>query len=204
MTTKLSIHRALALITKSQELISEKTSNGVFAGLVVGEPARSHNPIYKSVNELKEKIQSDTDSVEGNIELILKLKEAIARSNLETKVVFLGKEQSINRLLSLKVQIKDFQSYLGRLRSLSNVFQKAVIDKDSQNEAEANKSEPSLKVEHLASLTKVSGLKIITENNNLSLNQKIEKIEQLINTVNYDLDTILAENNLQTMIEIED
>lgn len=204
MTTKLSIHRALALITKSQELISEKTSNGVFAGLVVGEPARSHNPIYKSVNELKEKIQSDTDSVEGNIELILKLKEAIARSNLETKVVFLGKEQSINRLLSLKVQIKDFQSYLGRLRSLSNVFQKAVIDKDSQNEAEANKSEPSLKVEHLASLTKVSGLKIITENNNLSLNQKIEKIEQLINTVNYDLDTILAENNLKTMIEIED
>ena len=204
MTTKLSIHRALALITKSQELISEKTSNGVFAGLVVGEPARSHNPIYKSVNELKEKIQSDTDSVEGNIELILKLKEAIARSNLETKVIFLGKEQSINRLLSLKVQIKDFQNYLGRLRSISNVFQKAVTDKDSQNEAEANKSEASLKAEHLASLTKVSGLKIITENNNLSLNQKIEKIEELINTVNYDLDTILAENNLQTIIEIED
>ena len=204
MTTKLSIHRALALITKSQELVSEKTQNGVFAGLVVGEPARSHNPIYKSLNELQEKIQSDTDSVEGNIELIIKLKEAIARSNLETKVVYLGKEQSIHRLLSLKVQIKDYQNYLSRLRAISYTFQKAVTDKASQNEAEANKSEPNLRAEHLASLTKVSGLKIITENSNLSLSQKIEKIEELINCINYDLDTILAENNLQTMIEIED
>lgn len=203
MSTTISIHRALALISKKEETLENSISENIFCGIVVGSSKRPLlEAMYRSEEELRQKIQSSTDAVEGSIKLIVKIKEAISRSNLETKVDFLGEQKSITELLALKVMYAQYSNYLARLRRQAQEVQNKIEVKNQAIEEEAKK-QPNY-TETLQQLMSIQGLFVITENPNLSVNQKIEKVEEKLLFLKHDLDTILSETNLSTLITIED
>ncbi len=74
----ISIHRALTLISKSNETLSSAISRGMFVSTVQGVLRRPTDASFKTELELVTRIQSDTDKVESLLNLIAKLKAAVA------------------------------------------------------------------------------------------------------------------------------
>lgn len=198
----ITIHRALTLISKSNDTINSKIGSGLFVSTTVGAINSPTDRSYKSVEELQKRIQSDTDSVEGTLNLIAKLKTAIAAKNLETFVEFQGKKISITELLAIKQNISQYRLYTSRLRKQINEAnsQAASADQDILNQL-TNVPE-SNKANALQQLKNVQSVNIITSNNE-SPASKLSRLEEWVDFLTNEIDVILSETNLSTVIEYE-
>lgn len=198
-TNNITIHRALALIKKTEAILSDRIHNGIFVSTTVGTVNRPTDRSYKNLAELKAAIQSDTDTVDSGLALIVTLKRAIAAKNLETFVDFKGTQVSITELLAIRSTELLRSSYISNLASQINRANIAAEKASSAILAEMANLPAESKAEHMEQLQQINGVNIITATNE-SPATKLAKLREESQFLVDEVDIILSEINLSTVI----
>lgn len=202
---QISIHRALTLIKNAEEDINSKLSTGLFVGTVVGLAKQPLDRAYKNAEELARTIQSDTDTIESKLTLISKLKVAIQQKNLEVKIDFLGESVSITELLAIKSTMHLRSSYVQRLAQQISAAQHAV----ENNRQSILKSVEKLDVgsgsylSTLESLQSLQSVHIVTSNSKVSPAERLEQLRNELRFFTSEIDILLSETNITTIIEVD-
>lgn len=196
----ITVNRALTLLEKGLDQIQHSVSTGVF--IASATPFRPVSSDFKTIEELKTRIQSDTDKVEMTFESFASLKEAIAKSNLETKVMFQGKEVSIVRLLAIKLTLKERSQYLRQLKLQSTKVNLDVEKGKASMEAQVSNAEANQKASLLKELEKTQMVSAITAGGK-SPAEIIKALEEEIHFLSHEVDMVLSDSNLETKIEID-
>ena len=201
----ISIHRALTLIAKSNETLADAIARGVFVSSVQGYAVRRPTDAsFKTEAELLTRIQSDTDKVESLLNLIAKLKTAIAAKNLETKVQFDGREVSITELLAIKSTLSQRKQYLTSVRQqaqrANTQAERAAQEIQRQVSVIQN---PSDAVAMQKQLEQLNGVEVIT-GGKASAAETIARLQEQNEFLINELDYTLSEINLSTTIDIDE
>ena len=201
----ISIHRALTLIAKSNETLADAITRGVFVSSVQGYAVRRPTDAsFKTEAELLTRIQSDTDKVESLLNLIAKLKTAIAAKNLETKVQFDGREVSITELLAIKSTLSQRKLYLASVRQqaqrANTQAERAAQEIQRQVSVIQN---PSDAVAMQKQLEQLNGVEVIT-GGKASAAETIARLQEQNEFLINELDYTLSEINLSTSIDIDE
>lgn len=201
--TQISIHRALSIVSKANDGLRSQIQAGIFVGTVQGIEGRPTDRSFKNELELTTRIQSDTDKIEGNLALIGKIKAAIMAKNLETFVSFDGRRVSITELLAIKSTLPLRKEYVNRLR-VQLMAGNNLADRAQQEILTSIKNDSSITdpVSQQRRLEDLSGIRLITGNSE-SVAEKIKKLEEQNEFLADEIDTILSETNLSTMIELD-
>ena len=198
----ISIHRALTLISKSNETLSSAISRGMFVSTVQGVLRRPTDSSFKTELELVTRIQSDTDKVESLLNLIAKLKAAVAAKNLETKVQFDGREVSVTELLAIKSTLSQRQQYLNTVRQQSQRSNLVAEKQQQENNRTVGSATGTDAATVLKQLEQLNAVEIITANKE-SAAMKIQRLQEQNEFLVNELDYTLSEINLSTYIDID-
>lgn len=198
----ISIHRALTLISKSNETLSSAISRGMFVSTVQGVLRRPTDASFKTESELVTRIQSDTDKVESLLNLIAKLKAAVAAKNLETKVQFDGREVSVTELLAIKSTLSQRQQYLNTVRQQSQRSNLVAEKQQQENNRTVGSATGSDAATVLKQLEQLNAVEVITANKE-SAAMKIQRLQEQNEFLVNELDYTLSEINLSTYIDID-
>ena len=198
----ISIHRALTLISKSNETLSSAISRGMFVSTVQGVLRRPTDASFKTELELVTRIQSDTDKVESLLNLIAKLKAAVASKNLETKVQFDGREVSITELLAIKATLSQRQQYLNAVRQQSQRANLVAEKQQQENNRTVGSATGTDAATVLKQLEQLNAVEVITANKE-SAAMKIQRLQEQNEFLVNELDYTLSEINLSTYIDID-
>ena len=198
----ISIHRALTLISKSNETLSSAISRGMFVSTVQGVLRRPTDASFKTELELVTRIQSDTDKVESLLNLIAKLKAAVASKNLETKVQFDGREVSVTELLAIKSTLSQRQQYLNTVRQQSQRSNLVAEKQQQENNRTVGSATGSDAATVLKQLEQLNAVEVITANKE-SAAMKIQRLQEQNEFLVNELDYTLSEINLSTYIDID-
>ena len=201
---KMSITRALAQV----KLIESKLGRA-FAGFDVEINGKLKYFPNFTTEQFEKEALVEVNSFEDLFKNRLKIKSAIARANIETKISLLGTEYSIIELIDLK---NSSQYKKNIYTNLINNYNKCVSDVTSQDvkiEREvskqvevANSNKTQVSKDLTATLTETYktlwGGKII----GLDIN-KITKEKDDLDKLVAEIDMILSEINSRTEIEVE-
>ncbi len=198
----ISIHRALTLISKSNETLAVAIARGTFVSTVQGVLRRPTDSSFKTELELVTRIQSDTDKVESLLNLIAKLKAAVASKNLETKVQFDGREVSITELLAIKATLSQRQQYLNAVRQQSQRANLVAEKQQQENNRTVGSATGADAATVLKQLEQLNAVEVITANKE-SAAMKIQRLQEQNEFLVNELDYTLSEINLSTYIEID-
>lgn len=198
----ISIHRALTLISKSNETLAVAIARGTFVSTVQGVLRRPTDSSFKTELELVTRIQSDTDKVESLLNLIAKLKAAVASKNLETKVQFDGREVSITELLAIKATLSQRQQYLNAVRQQSQRSNLVAEKQQQENNRQVGTATGLDAVTVLKQLEQLNAVEVITANKE-SAAMKIQRLQEQNEFLVNELDYTLSEINLSTYIDID-
>ena len=198
----ISIHRALTLISKSNETLSSAICRGMFVSTVQGVLRRPTDASFKTELELVTRIQSDTDKVESLLNLIAKLKAAVAAKNLETKVQFDGREVSVTELLAIKSTLSQRQQYLNTVRQQSQRSNLVAEKQQQENNRTVGSATGSDAATVLKQLEQLNAVEVITANKE-SAAMKIQRLQEQNEFLVNELDYTLSEINLSTYIDID-
>ena len=198
----ISIHRALTLISKSNETLSSAISRGMFVSTVQGVLRRPTDSSFKTELELVTRIQSDTDKVESLLNLIAKLKAAVASKNLETKVQFDGREVSVTELLAIKATLSQRQQYLNAVRQQSQRANLVAEKQQQENNRTVGSATGADAATVLKQLEQLNAVEVITANKESSA-MKIQRLQEQNEFLVNELDYTLSEINLSTYIDID-
>lgn len=198
----ISIHRALTLISKSNETLAVAIARGTFVSTVQGVLRRPTDSSFKTELELVTRIQSDTDKVESLLNLIAKLKAAVASKNLETKVQFDGREVSITELLAIKATLSQRQQYLNAVRQQSQRANLVAEKQQQENNRTVGSATGSDAATVLKQLEQLNAVEVITANKE-SAAMKIQRLQEQNEFLVNELDYTLSEINLSTYIDID-
>ena len=198
----ISIHRALTLISKSNETLSSAISRGMFVSTVQGVLRRPTDASFKTELELVTRIQSDTVKVESLLNLIAKLKAAVAAKNLETKVQFDGREVSVTELLAIKSTLSQRQQYLNTVRQQSQRSNLVAEKQQQENNRTVGSATGADAATVLKQLEQLNAVEVITANKE-SAAMKIQRLQEQNEFLVNELDYTLSEINLSTYIDID-
>ena len=198
----ISIHRALTLISKSNETLAVAIARGTFVSTVQGVLRRPTDSSFKTELELVTRIQSDTDKVESLLNLIAKLKAAVASKNLETKVQFDGREVSVTELLAIKSTLSQRQQYLNTVRQQSQRSNLVAEKQQQENNRTVGSATGSDAATVLKQLEQLNAVEVITANKE-SAAMKIQRLQEQNEFLVNELDYTLSEINLSTYIDID-
>ncbi len=198
----ISIHRALTLISKSNETLAVAIARGTFVSTVQGVLRRPTDASFKTELELVTRIQSDTDKVESLLNLIAKLKAAVAAKNLETKVQFDGREVSVTELLAIKSTLSQRQQYLNTVRQQSQRSNLVAEKQQQENNRTVGSATGSDAATVLKQLEQLNAVEVITANKE-SAAMKIQRLQEQNEFLVNELDYTLSEINLSTYIDID-
>ena len=198
----ISIHRALTLISKSNETLAVAIARGTFVSTVQGVLRRPTDSSFKTELELVTRIQSDTDKVESLLNLIAKLKAAVASKNLETKVQFDGREVSITELLAIKATLSQRQQYLNAVRQQSQRANLVAEKQQQENNRTVGSATNADAATVLKQLEQLNAVEVITANKE-SAAMKIQRLQEQNEFLVNELDYTLSEINLSTYIDID-
>lgn len=198
----ISIHRALTLISKSNETLAVAIARGTFVSTVQGVLRRPTDSSFKTELELVTRIQSDTDKVESLLNLIAKLKAAVASKNLETKVQFDGREVSITELLAIKATLSQRQQYLNAVRQQSQRANLVAEKQQQENNRTVGSATGADAATVLKQLEQLNAVEVITANKE-SAAMKIQRLQEQNEFLLNELDYTLSEINLSTYIDID-
>lgn len=201
----ISIHRALTLIAKSNENLSQSIARGIFISTVKGQSLRRPtDSSFKTEAELVTRIQSDTDKVESLLALIPRLKAAIAKKNLETKVQFGGKEVSITELLAIKSTLSQRQQYLNSVRQQTQRANQ-LVERQQQEIAQqvaTNTSSVGDVGNYQRQLEQLNSIELVAVGKE-SAAAKIQRLIEENEFLSNELDYTLSEVNLSTLLELD-
>lgn len=204
---KISIHRALTLIKNTEGSLPSLINSSTYVGVVQGVNEKIPvNKVYKTYDQLVSMLQSSFDKTTASFDNIVKLKLAIQKSNLETKVIFFDKEVSITELLAIKSTLTHRRQFINALK---NQVKKAseVIHAEKQRIDSAFKFGDSTTSQVFKEQSQVlydlQGLHLTTGVKNVNIAEFIEKMEAECNYLDQELDYKLSESNIITMIEVD-
>jgi hypothetical protein len=204
MSTTITIHRALSLIKKIKQELSTTfsgVSNPLFIATLEGSNNKPTKSEFKTEEELRARLQSDTDSVFSSLALLSKLQVAIATSNLQTKVMFGNEEVSITHLLAIKQTLDLRREFLLILQKQMSTAQHIVNRASEQIEANLRTvADAQQKELILTSLTSLYGASVITSSKNKTPAVLLKEVSDEINYLTHEVDTILSEMNVTTSI----
>lgn len=209
MTQKITVHRALALIKKTKEELEEVIDQGLFVDCVKGSSNIPVNSSFKSQQELQSHLQSNTDKVVSSFNLIAVLKEAIMKSNLQTYVDFLGQPTSIAKILVYKESLNLKQAYLStlqqqvtRAQSLinSNESSKIIPQLDQITASTSSVADKELLQKNILSLYSIQ---MITGYSTKTPSQLISELKNEVMFLSSEINTVLSETNVTTLIEVD-
>lgn len=200
----ITIHRALELIKKHTKKVEDSKKADLIA-IVKGSTKVPQSKAFKSKEELQIYLQGNQDSFFVSLELIAQLKEKIAQSNLETKVNYLGKEVSITKLLAIKETLTLRKQRLAYLRSqLATITDKVQTTNDKVlQDINALASEDSVK-SRKDTFTMYDELSLITSKDGVSPAKLVEDLALEVETLGYEVNSLLSESNIKTEIDIEE
>ena len=202
--TQVTIHRALTLIKNAEEDIQQKLNTGIFISTVQGVAKVPTTKAYKTFDELSKAIQSDTDTVESKFNLIAKLKVAIQQKNLEVHVDFLGKSLSIAELLAIKSTLMLRTRYVDTLR-VQLVNSQSVANNADLNISKQLQGMDSNTEGYTQTLTNLGLLQSVSivSGNSESPAERIKKLQDELRFFNTEIDMLLSETNIVTLIDVD-
>lgn len=209
MTQKITVHRALALIKKTKEELEEVINQGLFVDCVKGSSNIPVNSSFKSQQELQSHLQSNTDKVVSSFNLIAVLKEAIMKSNLETYVDFLGQPTSIAKILVYKESLNLKQAYLNTLQQQVTCAQSLINSNESSKIipqlAQITASTSSVADKELLqkNILSLYSIQMITGYSTKTPSQLISELKNEVMFLSSEINTVLSETNVSTLIEVD-
>lgn len=201
---KMSITRALAQV----KLIESKLGRA-FAGFDVEVNGKLKGFPNFTTEQFEKEAQVEVNSFEDLFKNRLKIKSAIARANIDTKISLFGTEYSIIELIDLKNSSQYKKNVYTNLINNYNKCKSDVVNQDVKIENEvskqvevANSNKTQVSKDLTTTLTETYktlwGGKII----GLDIN-KISKEKEDLDKLVAEIDMILSEINSKTEIEVE-
>jgi hypothetical protein len=166
-----------------------------------------------SIDEFIKDAESEFQSVTDLIKRKYRLRSALLKANISTKVTICGVEYSITEAIEMKDNLSLKQQLLSRLReqlSSSNIeFNNATeqVDRDfermltTQTSGITNKSDLAKVREDFR--TAFYGLNEVSVVDPLKLKDKIDELTSEINDFTTEVDAALSEINATTLVEVD-
>ena len=201
---KMSITRALAQV----KLIESKLGRA-FAGFDVEVNGKLKGFPNFTTEQFEKEALVEVNSFEDLFKNRLKIKSAIARANIDTKILLFGTEYSIIELIDLKNSSQYKKNVYTNLINNYNKCKSDVVNQDVKIENEvskqvevANSNKTQVSKDLTTTLTETYktlwGGKII----GLDIN-KISKEKEDLDKLVAEIDMVLSEINSKTEIEVE-
>jgi len=156
----------------------------------------------RAEDELKKRIQSDTDSFNSKLDLVVSLKKAVAEANLKTIVSFNGREYTVTELLAIKETMAIRDTFLLQLRHQMQLANSQSSEAVTKIQTLAKDSPIENLQETLNTFTNLYGVNIISADSKLSPAEYVAKQITEQESLKNELDLVLSESNIKTMISI--
>lgn len=208
---EMTVHKALCDIKLLNKKIFKEINEIKF---VVANKSTNNKIDGQTLEEFKQSIKSDYQSINSNIDRYKALTRAVAQSNAVTKIVVNGSEYTVaeaiaikNKLIPIKQQLLDRILYVyNKENSLVNEKNERleyeadefVRDKDLKKEDSKNLAETILKTRNDYYNTRKYELVDPLKVNNITKELKDE-----IDNFLLDIDSALSVSNANTLITIE-
>lgn len=208
---EMTVHKALCDIKLLNKKIFKEISEIKF---VVANKSTNNKVDGQTLEEFKQSIKSDYQSINSNIDRYKALTRAVAQSNAVTKIVVNGSEYTVAEAIAIKnklIPIK--QQLLDRILFVYNRENSLVKEKNERLEYEADEfvRDKDLKKEDSKNLAET----ILKTRNDYYNTRKYELVDPLkVNNITkelkdeidnflLDIDSALSVSNANTLITIE-
>lgn len=208
---EMTVHKALCDIKLLNKKIFKEISEIKF---VVANKSANNKVDGQTLEEFKQSIKSDYQSINSNIDRYKALTRAVAQSNAVTKIVVNGNEYTVAEAIAIKnklIPIK--QQLLDRILYVYNKENSLVKEKNERLEYEADEfvRDKDLKKEDSKNLAET----ILKTRNDYYNTRKYELVDPLkVNNITkelkdeidnflLDIDSALSVSNANTLITIE-
>lgn len=208
---EMTVHKALCDIKLLNKKIFKEISEIKF---VVANKSTNNKVDGQTLEEFKQSIKSDYQSINSNIDRYKALTRAVAQSNAVTKIVVNGSEYTVAEAIAIKnklIPIK--QQLLDRILYVYNKENSLVKEKNERLEYEADEfvRDKDLKKEDSKNLAET----ILKTRNDYYNTRKYELVDPLkVNNITkelkdeidnflLDIDSALSVSNANTLITIE-
>lgn len=208
---EMTVHKALCDIKLLNKKIFKEISEIKF---VVANKSANNKVDGQTLEEFKQSIKSDYQSINSNIDRYKALTRAVAQSNAVTKIVVNGSEYTVAEAIAIKnklIPIK--QQLLDRILYVYNKENSLVKEKNERLEYEADEfvRDKDLKKEDSKNLAET----ILKTRNDYYNTRKYELVDPLkVNNITkelkdeidnflLDIDSALSVSNANTLITIE-
>lgn len=212
MTTKMSVTRALATLTKVEEKIQKRIEALNTIHIAKGTDANRQIPgSIQSVEEFEKAAQADFQGVQDLLAVRDDLKAKVVQSNAVTTVEIAGQSMTVAQAIERKRTIVFKELLLGKLKSQYNQAQ-LRLNRDTQEfEAKLEAARAGYiqrdKAPDAAQLAVVEGpvrsMGTPSIVDPLGLVDKIRALETEIEDFKSNVDFVLSESNAKTEVEIE-
>lgn len=203
----MSVHRGLAEL----KLLGNKIERGVNNTFVVANKVSNKNIGGRTIEEAKNSIQGNFDSIVDLIENRKRIKSALVKSNASTVVSISGKEYTVAEAIERKASVALDRMFLNALRLQFARENNAV---ESQNATLSSKLET-----YLASVLGEKSsrspedvkqhTKVFEDLNRFELIDPkkvanyIEKLQEEIDNFESEVDYVLSESNATTFFDVD-
>lgn len=208
---EMTVHKALCDIKLLNKKIFKEISE---IKIVVANKSTNNKVDGQTLEEFKQSIKSDYQSINSNIDRYKALTRAVAQSNAVTKIVVNGSEYTVAEAIAIKnklIPIK--QQLLDRILYVYNKENSLVKEKNERLEYEADEfvRDKDLKKEDSKNLAET----ILKTRNDYYNTRKYELVDPLkVNNITkelkdeidnflLDIDSALSVSNANTLITIE-
>lgn len=212
MSTKMSVTRALATLTKVEEKIQKRIEALNTIHIAKGTDANRQIPgSIQSVEDFEKSAQADFQGVQDLLAVRDDLKAKVVQSNAVTKVEIAGESMTVAQAIERKRTIVFKELLLGKLKSQYNQAQ-LRLNRDTQ-EFEAkleaarapyvqrDKAPDAAQLAVVEAPVRSMGTPSIVDP--LGLADKIRALETEIEDFKSNVDFVLSESNAKTEVEIE-
>lgn len=212
MSTKMSVTRALATLTKVEEKIQKRIEALNTIHIAKGTDANRQIPgSLQSVEDFEKSAQADFQGVQDLLAVRDDLKAKVVQSNAVTKVEIAGESMTVAQAIERKRTIVFKELLLGKLKSQYNHAQ-VRLNRDTQ-EFEAkleaarapyvqrDKAPDAAQLAVVEAPVRSMGTPSIVDP--LGLADRIRSLEAEIEDFKSNVDFVLSESNARTEVEIE-
>lgn len=212
MSTKMSVTRALATLTKVEEKIQKRIEALNTIHIAKGTDANRQIPgSIQSVEDFEKSAQADFQGVQDLLSVRDDLKAKVVQSNAVTKVEIAGESMTVAQAIERKRTIVFKELLLGKLKSQYNHAQ-VRLNRDTQ-EFEAkleaarapyvqrDKAPDAAQLAVVEAPVRSMGTPSIVDP--LGLADRIRSLEAEIEDFKSNVDFVLSESNARTEVEIE-
>lgn len=212
MSTKMSVTRALATLTKVEEKIQKRIEALNTIHIAKGTDANRQIPgSIQSVEDFEKSAQEDFQGVQDLLAVRDDLKAKVVQSNAVTKVEIAGESMTVAQAIERKRTIVFKELLLGKLKSQYNHAQVRLNRDTHEFEAkleaarapyvQRDKAPDAAQLAVVEAPVRSMGTPSIVDP--LGLADRIRSLEAEIEDFKSNVDFVLSESNARTEVEIE-